>query len=92
VFKHPYTGPRFKVSSERLIKNFSWQARKSNPQCRDYKSRAVTDLAMRAGLLTKGSNAWLIYRLAWRFPWQSTAKTDLNQWLIAPHTSILPLP
>jgi hypothetical protein len=42
VFKHSYTEPRFKVSSERLISNFSWPARESNPQCRDYKSRALT--------------------------------------------------
>jgi hypothetical protein len=43
VFKNPYTGPRFEVSSERLISNFSWQAWESNPRCRDYKSRALTD-------------------------------------------------
>jgi hypothetical protein len=43
VFQHSYTGPSFKVSSERLISNFSWTAWKSNPQCWEYKSRARTD-------------------------------------------------
>jgi hypothetical protein len=30
VFKLSYTGARFKVSSERLIRNFSWPDRESN--------------------------------------------------------------
>jgi hypothetical protein len=38
VFKHSYMGHRFKVLSKRLISNFSWPARESNPQRRDYKS------------------------------------------------------
>jgi hypothetical protein len=49
VFKPSYTGPWFKDSSEWLISNFCWQARKLNPQRKDYKSRALTIWAMWTG-------------------------------------------
>jgi hypothetical protein len=45
VIKHSYMGPDLKISFERLISNFSWPARVSNPQCQDYRSRAFNRLS-----------------------------------------------
>jgi hypothetical protein len=50
VFQHSNAGSRFKISTERLLSNFSWPARESNSQCRNNKSHSLTDRTMRTGM------------------------------------------